>query len=66
MREVQIRNNSLGLKVFIDEFPDISLMPASELDLLITDLELAISNYAKKKRCSKVKKSGLKQTDIPP
>lgn len=66
MQEISIKNNSLGLKVLIDDFPDISLMPASDLNLLISDLELEISTYVEQKRNRKSKKLEGKPKEIPP
>lgn len=66
MQEITVKNNALKLKVFIDDFPDISLMPSSDLDLLISDLELEIANKVKKKKACKQKQSATKKMRVPP
>ncbi|MDE6473478.1 MAG: hypothetical protein K2L70_00055 [Clostridia bacterium] len=49
MQEVKIKNNTLGLAVYIEEYPDLSLIPSTELNLLITDLEKEIMEYVEKR-----------------
>ncbi|MDE5654586.1 MAG: hypothetical protein K2I46_03145 [Clostridia bacterium] len=49
MQEVKTKNNTLGLAVYIEEYPDLSLIPSAELNLLITDLEKEIMEYVEKR-----------------
>lgn len=63
MKEIKLKNNTLNLKVFIDDFPNLCLIPDSELDLLITDLELEVSAYFEKKIKRKNKKEAK---NLPP
>ncbi len=49
MQEIKVKNNTLGLTVYIDEYPDLSLIPAAELNLLITDLEKDVMEFAAKR-----------------
>lgn len=49
MQEVKIKNNALGLAVYIEEYPDLSLIPSAELNLLITDLEKDVVEYMEKR-----------------
>lgn len=60
MREIQVKN-SQGIKVYIDEFPDMTLIPKAETDLLISELEKHISERVKKKRS----KNGNKKKEPP-
>lgn len=66
MQEILVKNNLLKLKVFVNDIPDISLMPESDLDLLITDLELDIANKLEKKKRSKDKSLKNNKKEIPP
>lgn len=66
MQEVLVKDNVLQLKVFIDDYPNISLMPSLDLDLLITDLELEIASKVEKKKCRKLKKIINNKGGIPP
>ncbi len=49
MQEVKIKNNTLGLTVYIEEYPDLSIIPSAELNLLITDLEKDVVEYMEKR-----------------
>ena len=49
MKEIKTKNNVLGLAVYIDEYPDLSLIPSAELNLLITDLEKDVVEYVEKR-----------------
>ena len=66
MQEILVKNNLLKLKVFVNDIPNILLMPESDLDLLITDLELDIANKIEKKRRSKDKSLKNNKKKIPP
>ena len=60
MQEITVRNNSLGLKAFIDGEPKIKDLPDNELTVLATVLEVIIerryTNYIKRKGEEKKKK----------
>ncbi len=47
MQELNIKNSE-KMKVFIDELPDFSKIPLSELNLFISELELEISQLVDK------------------
>lgn len=49
MQEVKTKNNTLRLAVYIEEYPDLSLIPSTELNLLITDLEKDVVEYMEKR-----------------
>jgi len=66
MQELKIKKNDLNLKIFIDDFPDLSLFPDSDLNLLISDLEIEISNCIEKKN-NKINKIIVKEKNsVPP
>lgn len=48
MQELNIKNSE-KLKVFIDELPDFSKIPLSELNLFISELELMYNSKIKVK-----------------
>lgn len=54
MREISLKENNTGLKVFIDGEPNFKEMSEENLTVLATVLELTISrlyeNYVKRKR----------------
>lgn len=57
MKEIKIKNNESGLKIFINDLPNLSLMPIDELDLIIIGIELQMTEYFKHKRKKLSKKS---------
>ena len=62
MQEIKIKNNTLGLNVFIDSLPDISLIPSADLELLINDMEIEIYKSIEKKN----KKLQKETKKVPP
>lgn len=57
MKEITVKGCDLGLKIFINEEPDLSKLSDEELDVLATVLEILISkqyeNYMKRKKYDK-------------
>jgi len=45
MKEIQVNGNDTGLKVFINDVPDLSQIPKDITDTLITTLEHQISEH---------------------
>ena len=64
MQEIAVRNNQLGLQVFIDGEPNLRELPDDELTVLATVLEVIIerryTNYIKRKGEGKKKKVSVK------
>ena len=64
MQEITVRNNELGLQVFIDGEPNLRELPDDELTVLATVLEVIIerryANYIKRKGEGKKKKVSVK------
>lgn len=60
MKEITVRENELGLKVFIDGEPDLRELPDKELTVIATVLEVIIerryTSYIKRKGEGKKKK----------
>ena len=60
MQEITVRNNQLGLQVFIDGEPSLRELPDDELTVLATVLEVIIerryANYIKRKGEGKKKR----------
>ena len=63
MQEIVIKNNTLGLKVFMDNLFDITQMTAKELDLLISDLELEVYQKVEMKKKKYKERKSLKTLD---
>lgn len=49
MQEIKIMNNELSVPVYIEEPPDLAAIPETDLNLLITELELYIYESMVKK-----------------
>lgn len=49
MQEIIIKNNELNVPVYIEEPPDLAAIPETDLNLLITELELYIYESMVKK-----------------
>lgn len=49
MQEVKIENNDLGLKVFVNGVPKLSLAPKEEIESVATVLELQMTEFYKNK-----------------
>ena len=45
MKEVNIKGNDTGMKVFINGVPDLTQIPKNITDALVTTLEVQISEY---------------------
>ena len=64
MKEITVRGNELGLKIFIDGEPDLRELPDDDLTVLATVLEVIIerryTNYIKRKGEGKKKKVSVK------
>ena len=66
MQEITVRNNELGLKVFIDGEPNLRELPDDELTVLATVLEVIIerryTSYIKRKGEGKKRKTPEKSS----
>ena len=49
MQEIIVKNNELNVPVYIEEPPDLAAIPETDLNLLITELELYIYESMVKK-----------------
>ena len=49
MKEVIVKSNATGLRVFINGIPNLKLIPKDEADTVIAALELQISEFNKVK-----------------
>lgn len=45
MKEIQIKGNDTGIKVFINGVPDLTQVPKEITDTLVTTLEMEISEH---------------------
>lgn len=61
MQEVQIKDNSLNIAIFLESKPIFSNIPESSLNLLMQDLEKDISNCVEKREKRKKYKNQEKQ-----
>lgn len=50
MEEIKIKDNEMGLKVYINGLPNIKLMDVEKLNLLISGLEIQMSSYFSKNK----------------
>lgn len=50
MEEIKVRNNPLGIKVFVVGKPDIEHMTEEQYDLFVSSLELRMSEYLEKSK----------------
>lgn len=48
MQEVQLKENPLGLKVYINGIPDLKTIPKEKAESILAALELEISEYYEK------------------
>lgn len=53
LEEIEVKDNPLGIKVFVVGKPDIEHMPEEEFDLFVSSLELRVSEYFEKLHNSK-------------
>ena len=49
MKEIQVKGNDTGLKVFINAVPDLTQIPKNITDALVTALEINISEHYEQK-----------------
>ncbi len=52
MKEIQVKGNDTGIKVFINGVPDLSQIPKNITDALVTTMEMQISEHFEMKRKS--------------
>lgn len=52
MKEIQVKGNDTGIKVFINSVPDLTQIPKEITDTLVTTLEMQISEHFEMKRKS--------------
>ena len=48
LEEIEVKDNPLGIKVYVNGMPDINKMPEKEFDLFVSSLELRVSEYFEK------------------
>ena len=48
MEEIEVKDNSLSIRVFANGKPNISNMPEEEFSLFVSSLELRMSEYFEK------------------
>lgn len=53
MEEIEVNDNPLGIKVYVNGMPDINNMPEKEFGLFVSSLELRMSEYFEKLKESK-------------
>ena len=53
LEEIEVNDNPLGIKVYVNGIPDINKMPEKEFDLFVSSLELRVSEYFEKLQNSK-------------
>ena len=53
MKEIKVKDNELGIEISINDFPNLSLMPKDEFDLLIFDIEHQLNEHKKRKKNDK-------------
>ena len=53
MEEIEVKDNPLGIKVYVVGKPDIEHMSEEEFDLFVSSLELRVSEYFEKLKESK-------------
>ena len=67
MQEINVKGNETGLRVFIDEEPNLLSMPEEEINILATVLEMVISkqyeNYTKRKDRDERRKKKVMSSD---
>lgn len=45
MKEINVKGNDTGLKVFINDVPDLSQIPKNITDALVTTMEMQVSEH---------------------
>lgn len=53
LEEIEVNDNPLGIKVYVNGMPDINKMPEKEFDLFVSSLELRMSEYFEKIKAGK-------------
>ncbi len=53
MKEIQVKGNDTGIKVFINGVPDLTQIPKNITDTLVTALEMKISEHFENKKRDK-------------
>lgn len=53
MRELKVKNNETGLSIYINGIPNLKLIPIEEQDILISTLEMHMTNYFKNRTHNK-------------
>ena len=53
LEEIEVNDNPLGIKVYVNGMPDINNMPEKEFGLFVSSLELRMSEYFEKLKESK-------------
>ena len=48
LEEIEVNDNPLGIKVYVNGIPEINKMPEKEFDLFVSSLELRMSEYFEK------------------
>ena len=49
MKEISIKNNDTSLKIYINDFPNLTLISKDKFELLIAGIELQMFEYFRKK-----------------
>lgn len=53
MEEIEVENNPLGIKIYVNGQPSIDNMSDEEYDLFVSSLELRMSDYTEKSNTDK-------------
>lgn len=53
MEEVKLRNNKTNLKVYVNGFPNLKLMPKEVLEVLLTEIERMFCEQKNRKKSKK-------------
>lgn len=53
LEEIEVNDNPLGIKIYVNGIPDINKMPEKEFDLFVSSLELRMSEYFEKIKAGK-------------
>ena len=49
MKEIRVKGNDTGIKVFINDVPDLTQIPKNITDTLVTTMEMQISEHFEQK-----------------
>jgi len=52
MQEIETKENSLNLKVYVNGKPDLRLIPKEKAESILSALEMEISEYYQRKQAS--------------